>query len=49
MDPQAKVVVVTADVQSRSQERVKDLGALVVIAKPPKAEVVKLVLERFCS
>ena len=49
LDPQAKVVVVTADVQTRSQERVKDLGALVVIAKPPKAEVVKLVVERFCS
>jgi CheY-like chemotaxis protein len=48
LDPQARVVVVTADVQTSSQARVKDLGALLVIAKPPKAEVIKLVMERFC-
>jgi two-component system, chemotaxis family, chemotaxis protein CheY len=48
LDPQAKVVVVTADVQTSSQARVKELGALVVIAKPPKSEVIKLIMERFC-
>jgi CheY-like chemotaxis protein len=48
MDPQAKVVVVTADIQSGSQARVLDLGALLVIAKPPKAEKIKQVMEQYC-
>lgn len=36
-DPTAKVIVVTADVQSGSRARVLDLGAVDIIAKPPSA------------
>lgn len=48
LDPKAKVVVVTADIQSGSQTRVLDMGALLVIAKPPKAEKLKQVMEQYC-
>lgn len=48
LDPQVKVVVVTADIQSSSQAKVMDLGALQVIPKPPKADVLQQVIARYC-
>ena len=46
LDPKVKVVVVTADIQTTSQSRCLELGALQVICKPPKAEVLGQALER---
>jgi two-component system chemotaxis response regulator CheY len=40
MDPAAWVVVVTADVQSKSIERVMQMGAVSVLKKPPMKEQV---------
>ena len=37
IDPQAKVVVVTADVQPKVRQRALELGALAVLSKPPVA------------
>lgn len=37
-DPKAKVVVVSADIQSKAQEKVLSLGALDFVPKPPTAE-----------
>ncbi len=34
VDPQAKVVVVSADIQAKSQDKVKSLGALDFVPKP---------------
>lgn len=47
-DSQVKVVVVTADVQTRSQNRVLELGAVQVLAKPPKADLVADIIKRYC-
>ena len=44
--PGAAVVVVTADVQKRSTERARALGAMDVIGKPPTREAVAAALER---
>ncbi len=44
-DPSAKVIVVTADVQSGSRTRVMDLGAVGVIAKPPSTEAIAAALK----
>lgn len=45
IDPGAKVVVVTADIQSTSRAKARDLGALEVVAKPPKPETISQALE----
>lgn len=37
-DPKAKVVVVSADIQSKAQEKVLELGALDFVPKPPTAQ-----------
>lgn len=37
-DPKAMIIVVTADVQTRSIQRVMDLGAFMVVKKPPTKE-----------
>ncbi|MFP4306570.1 MAG: response regulator [Desulfococcaceae bacterium] len=45
-DPEARIVVMTADVQKRAVERVQNLGALDILKKPPRAEVVFQTLSR---
>ena len=40
MDPSAYVVVVTADIQPRSIERVLQMGAVSILKKPPMKEQV---------
>lgn len=47
LDPDAKVVIVTADVQQKAQDRVLALGALEVIPKPSSKEKMTAVLERY--
>ncbi len=47
MDPSARVVVVTADVQPKAQEKVMALGALEVVAKPPTKDKMRAVLEKY--
>jgi two-component system chemotaxis response regulator CheY len=44
-DPQAKVVVVSADIQSKAQERVLSLGALDFVPKPPTAEKMNFIFK----
>ncbi len=39
-DPKAIVIVTTADVQTKTIEKVMDLGALLVVRKPPSSETV---------
>lgn len=46
LDPNARVVVLTADIQPASQAKALALGALQVLAKPPNAAKVKLALEK---
>lgn len=38
------VVIVTADGQKRTKERVLDLGAIAVLSKPPQPDVIRKVL-----
>lgn len=45
-DPDALIVVLTADIQPKSIERVKTLGAFDVIAKPPKPEKIQEMVAR---
>jgi len=40
LDPQAMVIVVTADIQGKSIQRVMELGAFTVLKKPPVKEKV---------
>ncbi len=40
-DPRAMVIVATADVQIKSVSRVMDLGAFMVLKKPPSKESVR--------
>lgn len=47
MDPNAKVVIVTADIQEKSAERVFALGALEVVRKPTSKEKIMAVLEKY--
>lgn len=47
LDPSAKVVVVTADVQPKAKERVMELGALDVVPKPPSKEKMKAILDKY--
>ncbi|MEW5726122.1 MAG: response regulator [Thermodesulfobacteriota bacterium] len=47
LDPQVKVVVLTADVQAKSLALALELGALEVIRKPPRAEDIRSAMERF--
>ena len=44
VDSNAVVLVVTADVQSKSVERVLKLGALCILEKPPSKESIQSVL-----
>lgn len=47
LDPDVKVVIVTADVQQKAREKVLALGALEVIKKPPSKEKMLTVLEKY--
>ncbi|MBI9085982.1 MAG: response regulator [Desulfobacterales bacterium] len=49
MDPGAKVVVITADVQPGARDRVTALGALSVLHKPPRPEDLEAVLKRILA
>lgn len=43
----AFVIVISADVQPKAQERVKELGAIAFLKKPVKTEEIKRVLEEY--
>ncbi len=45
LDPDARVVVITADIQPGSEERALDLGALALLHKPVKPQELLAVLE----
>lgn len=47
IDPDAKVVILTADVQSGSTTRALEMGAVEVMNKPSKREEFEAVLEKF--
>lgn len=38
LDPSAKVIILTADIQRRTLERVTELGACAIVKKPPAKE-----------
>jgi len=40
LDPQARIIVCTADIQVRSLEQAREAGALTVVRKPPSKETV---------
>lgn len=46
IDPAARVIILTADIQRRTIERVTELGAFAVVKKPPVKEVVQAELAR---
>lgn len=41
IDPSAKVIILTADIQTRTIERVMELGAFGLLKKPPVKEAVQ--------
>jgi len=45
INPEAKVVVVSADIQTKAQERVLSLGATIHIQKPINVEKMKEILD----
>ena len=47
IDPAAKVIILTADVQSGSTKRAMDLGALKVMHKPSNVEDFKAAIKEF--
>lgn len=47
IDSNAMVVVVTADIQQKAQEKVMSLGALEVVSKPPSPEKMAAVMEKY--
>ncbi len=46
INPQAQVVIVTADIQSQAQAQVMSLGAKMVIPKPISSEKMQTVLQQ---
>ncbi len=46
LDPTAKVIILTADIQTRTIERVMELGAFGLLKKPPVKEAVRAELEK---
>lgn len=44
-DPKAKVIVITADIQAGSEERVLGLGALALLHKPVRKEPLLAIME----
>ena len=49
MDPEARVVVITADIQAGSKDRVMELGGLALLHKPVKEEELEAVLEELLA
>lgn len=47
MDSNARVVIVTADIQPKAQEKVLAMGALEVVPKPPSKEKMAAILEKY--
>jgi two-component system chemotaxis response regulator CheY len=45
-DPTARVIILTADIQTRTIERVMELGAFGLLKKPPVKEAVQAELNR---
>jgi len=43
-DSNALVIVLTADIQKKSRDKVKDLGAFKIIAKPPSSKIMEQAL-----
>jgi two-component system chemotaxis response regulator CheY len=43
-DPEARVVVLTADVQKRTVERIEATGAVLFLKKPPRREAIEQAL-----
>lgn len=46
LDPNAKVIVLSSDIQQESLEKVKKLGALDFIPKPPSTEKLKNIFQK---
>lgn len=46
IDKNAAVIVVTADIQKKTMDRVLEAGALLVISKPPSREEIRGALEK---
>jgi two-component system, chemotaxis family, chemotaxis protein CheY len=46
LDPIAKVIILTADIQTRTIERVMELGAFGLLKKPPVKEAVQIELDK---
>jgi len=46
LDPEAVIIVSTADIQEKVVQRVKDLGALYTMKKPPSKKSMAEALER---
>ncbi|MEK7359819.1 MAG: response regulator, partial [Planctomycetota bacterium] len=46
IDKSAAVIVVTADIQKKTMDRVLEAGALLVISKPPSQEEIRSALEK---
>ncbi|MBF8276299.1 MAG: cheY 5 [Candidatus Brocadiaceae bacterium] len=46
IDKNAAVIVVTADIQKKTMDRVLEAGALLVISKPPSQEEIRSSLEK---
>lgn len=46
IDKKAVVIVVTADIQKKTIDRVLEAGALLVISKPPSQEEIRSALEK---
>lgn len=46
LDPAARIVILTADIQRRTRERVIELGACAVVKKPPTQEAITAELMR---
>jgi two-component system chemotaxis response regulator CheY len=46
LDPSARVIILTADIQRRTIERVTEMGAIAVVKKPPVREMVVVELDK---
>jgi two-component system chemotaxis response regulator CheY len=49
LDAQARVIVITADIQAGSEERVLDLGAQALLSKPVKPDALQAAMEACLS
>jgi len=49
LDAQARVIVITADIQTGSEKRVLDLGAQALLSKPVKTDALQAAMEACLS